>query len=117
MDLNGWVLAATSFAGGWLIRGTWVDAPKPEPTACACNCQWSGSPKVFPETSSNTNTLYGILFAVILCALALVYSNVALACRINLRGETPGSERELTISVKEKSKGVKGASQGLALTG
>ena len=115
MDLNGWVLAATSFAGGWIIRGSWVDIPKIEPSACVCNCQWSGNPQVL--TSSPSSTLYGILFAVGLCALALVYSNVALACKINLRGEGTGTDRELTISVKGKSKGIKGASQGLALTG
>ena len=47
----------------------------------------------------------------------LVLSNVALVCKVSLRDTSTGTDREIQINVKGKSKGIHGASRGLSITG
>lgn len=116
MDFNGWLLAGVSFCGGWIGRAYWTSSPKVEPevSVCSCNCQWTGAP-VIQEVSGGSN-VYIIGFLGSLIVLGAIFSNIALVCRVNLREPSTGAEREISFSVKGKSKGTKGASQGLAIT-
>lgn len=57
------------------------------------------------------------LWALLIILVVAVFSNTALALRISLRDSGTGTDRELTFSVKGKSKGVYGAARPLQITG
>ena len=115
MDLNGWILASISFGAGWYSRGSFVVETKVEPTTtCICDCKWSDFSE--PIKSSNIDFPFWTFGLIGVGILVLLLSNFALVCRVTFRDTNSGQEKEIQFNVKGKSKGVYGASRGLALT-
>ena len=101
------------FAAGFWLRG--ASETKAEPAACHCKCQWSG-PVGDSGQSGQSVTFWGIFLTLVVVSV-LVLSNVALVCRVTLRDSSTGTDREIQINVKGKSKGIHGAQRGLSMTG
>lgn len=115
MDLNGWILASVSFGAGWYIRGSFVTEARVEPTTtCICDCKWSDYSE--PLKPSNIDFPFWTFGLIGVGILVLLLSNFALVCRVTFRDTSSGQEKEIQFNVKGKSKGVYGASRGLALT-
>lgn len=110
MDLGtSLALAVGGAAVGWAFRGTLIKTEEPTcKCVCALNGQGSG------EVASTGPSTFWILFIVFCGVLAILVSNVALAFRISFKDSA--GEQEIRVGVKGKSKGVYGASLGLALT-
>ena len=104
-----------SFLAGWFSRD-WSIPKGAEPFVCRCDCASTGSvPAVSDQQSTGGGTWF--LCALLIILVVAVFSNTALALRISLRDSGTGTDRELTFSVKGKSKGVYGAARPLQITG
>ena len=108
------VVAAAGFAAGYWARQSLET--KPEQPACHCQCQWSGPVGQDQNQSGQGSTVWAVVLVLVIFAV-LVLSNVALVCKVTLKDSSTGTDREIQINVKGKSKGIHGAQRGLALTG
>ena len=111
MDLGTSVAVALGGAAvGWAIRGGFEQ--KPEEPICKCVCALNGP--ITPEPGSAGLSSFWILFLFLAGILTVVVSNVALAFKFSYKDAS--GEQEPRVGVKGKSKGVYGASLGLALS-
>jgi len=114
MDQWHLVVGGISFAAGYWFRSG-LDKPS-EPQACHCQCQWTGPPPIAAASQGTGNFIWVVITVLVVCGI-LVLSNVALVCKVSFKDSSTGTDRELQFNVKGKSKGVYGASRGLAITG
>lgn len=107
------LIGGIGFALGYWFRNN--SEIKPDTPACHCQCQCA-NPSVGESGSGQGSAFWGLALTLVIGAV-LVLSNVALVCKVSLRDNTTGTDREIQINVKGKSKGIHGASRGLSITG
>ncbi len=107
------LFCGVGFAVGYWFRST--SEVKPDPPACHCQCQCAG-PSGGESGAGQGSAFWGLILTLVIGAV-LVLSNVALVCKVSLRDTSTGTDREIQINVKGKSKGIHGASRGLSITG
>ena len=95
------------FVVGWWSRGADTPPKQPEPI-CQCVCNWSGNP---PSADPGPSGYQWLLVGCVVALCILVASNAALALRVTYSDSS--SDKELSVNVKGKSRGVYGAAKGL----
>lgn len=115
MDQSTVVVGIACFIAGYFFRASFPE-PKPETPACRCRCEFT-VPQTVEAAQSNTSYSLWIITASILLISLLVLGNTALVCKVTWKDSGTGGDKEFQINVKGKSKGIHGASRGLAITG
>ena len=82
-------------------------------TKCICDCNWQG---VINQEGSSGGFSW-IVTGLVVLLLVAVCGNAALALNISLKDPKTVSDKELTVSVKGKSKGFYGVARPLQTTG
>ena len=113
MDASSCALGALGgFLLGWWSRGVTVVKEAPLPCNCHCSCVHQG------DSTHSGSSWFGFTVYLIICLVILllvgVGSAAALVCKISYTQR--GSEQELAISVKGKSKGVLNPKRALQIT-
>ena len=115
MDQSSVLIGISGFIAGYFFRASFPE-PKLEPTACHCQCQWSGTPPIESHQIPSSLSFWLIAFGLVLITI-LALGNAALVCKISWKDSGGEPDREILINVKGKSKGIHGAARGLAITG
>ena len=104
-------LSLIGIAAGWWLRALNEPKEAPLPCTCHCNCVQQG------ESSTGSNWGYtGVyLILVILICLALAVGSFA-AVALKVSYTSKGSDQELAISVKGRSKGIINPPRSLQIT-
>ena len=115
MDQTHALIGAAAFVAGFWVRAQ-TEEKAPSCPACNCICKWDQSAVGSHQESSFSNIAAWVCACFLLLLAILILSNAALVFKVTLRDEGSGS-KEIQIGVKGKSKGITGASRGLAITG
>ena len=113
MDSTAIAIGIASVLVGYWFRGLQIP-DRVDPPACNCVCRVE--PVGVGTQSGASGFPYvacGLAFLAILVALL---SNAALVLKVSLK-DSKGTDRELQINVKGKSKGIYGSGRGLSITG
>lgn len=112
MDVTAVAVGITSVCLGYWVRG-WQVPEKIDPPACNCICKIEPASVPAPANVGFPYLFCGLAVLIILVALL---SNAALVLKFSFK-DNRGTDRELQINVKGKSKGIYGGGRGLAITG
>jgi hypothetical protein len=106
-------VAFGSFLAGWFSRDWSSPRVAESTTKCICDCNWQG----VVNQEGGSSGLSWIVTGLVVLLLVAICGNAALALKISLKDPKTGSDKELTVSVKGKSKGFYGVARPLQITG
>ena len=117
MDSSHLLVAFSSFVVGYWSRSSAGSVEKVvDNRPCHCVCSVSAPPT--GENDSFGPSFSFWIISLILAVLAVVLiGNVALVCKVSWKDNIVGTDREVQLGFKGKSKGVYNASRGIAITG
>ena len=117
MDSSHLLVAFTSFfVGYWSRSGVGSVEKVVDNRPCHCVCSVSAPPTGENDSFSSSFSFWFISLILTVLAVVLI-GNVALVCKVSWKDNIVGTDRELQVGFKGKSKGVYNASRGIAITG